>query len=128
MRRRSKGNKFLLRYAERVEHKMTELEFRTLADQTLEDLNRRLSDAAGDLGCEADFNGGALVIEFEDSGTKFVVSPNAPVKQVWVSANLKSYKLDWDPAREAFALADGPVLADLMAHAISEHTGKKVGL
>ncbi len=107
---------------------MTELEFRTLADQALEDLNRRLAAAANDLGCEADFNGGALVVEFEDTGTKFVVSPNAPVKQVWVSANLKSYKLDWDPARKAFALAAGPVLADLMGEAIAQHTGKKVSL
>lgn len=111
-----------------LKEQMTELEFRPLADQALEDLYRRLSDAADHLGCEADFNGGALVIEFEDSGTKFVVSPNAPVKQVWVSANLKSYKLDWDPARLVFALPDGPVLADLMAQAIGEHAGKKVSL
>ncbi len=49
---------------------------------------------------EADLGGGALVIEFEAPPAKFVVSPNAPVSQVWVSAQMKSFKLDWDPAPE----------------------------
>ena len=108
---------------------MTELEFRTLADHALEDLHRTLSDASADLLCDADFNAGALVIEFEETSTKFVVSPNAPVKQIWVSANLKSYKLDWDPARNVFAIPNGGLtLTNLIAQAIGEHTGKKVSL
>ena len=104
---------------------MTEQEFRDLADHALEDLHRRLS--AADLECEADFSGGALVIEFDDTPAKFVVSPNAPVKQVWVSANLKSHKLDWDPARITFALpAGGMSLADLIADAIAQQIGRTV--
>ena len=78
---------------------------------------------------KSDFSGGALVIEFEDAPAKFVVSPNAPVQQIWVSANLKSHKLDWDASRNAFAIAGGgPVLADLVAEAIGQQTGAKVNL
>ena len=55
-----------------------------------------LTAASDDAEFEADFNAGALAIEFEDPPAKFVVSPNSPVRQIWVSAHSKSYKLDWD--------------------------------
>ena len=107
---------------------MDDQEFRRLADLALTDLHRRIS-ALEDDGFESDFNAGALVIEFEDAPVKFVVSPNAPVKQIWVSANLKSHKLDWDASRDAFAVAGGGlVLADLVAEAISQQMGSKVRL
>ena len=51
-------------------------------------------------------NAGALAIEFETPPAKFVVSPNSPVSQIWVSAQSKSFKLDWDAARGAY-LAHG---------------------
>ena len=35
-----------------------------------------------------------------------MVSPNAPVRQIWVSAHSKSFKLDWDAAKEAFVLRE----------------------
>jgi len=34
------------------------------------------------------------------------VSPNAPVRQIWVSAMARSYKLPWAPDVDAFALDD----------------------
>ena len=108
---------------------MDEQEFRTRADQALEDLYRRLSAAGERHEFEADFNGGALVIEFEDPPAKFVVSPNAPVSQVWVSAQMKSFKLDWDPARGAFVLpGTGQSLAELIGDAIGQQLGEKVML
>lgn len=107
---------------------MDEQEFRRLADLALEDLHRRIS-ALGGGEFESDFNGGALVIEFEELPAKFVVSPNAPVKQIWVSANLKSYKLDWDPSRNVFAEAGGGLsLSGLVADALGQQTGAKVNL
>jgi len=130
MRRRFKGNKFFLRYAEMagLSKIMDDQEFRRLADQALDHLHNRILALADDR-FESDFNGGALVIEFEDAPAKFVVSPNAPVKQIWVSANLKSHKLDWDPSLEAFAMpGHGPILADLVAEAISQQIGSKVSL
>jgi iron-sulfur cluster assembly protein CyaY len=53
------------------------------------------------------------VIFEEPSPTKFVVSPNAPVKQIWVSAMSRSYKLSWSTDRSAFEL-DGESLNDLV--------------
>jgi CyaY protein len=108
---------------------MDEQEFRTRADQALEDLYKRLSAAGERHEFEADFNGGALVIEFEDPPAKFVVSPNAPVSQVWVSAQMKSFKLDWDPGSEAFVVADsGLTLVELVAGAIGRQLGEEVSL
>ena len=46
---------------------MDEQEFKNRADQALEDLYRRLLAASERHDFEADFNGGALVIEFEDA-------------------------------------------------------------
>src|SRR5579885_2263826 len=106
---------------------MDELEFRKHADQSLDDLYRRLSAAADEYNFEADFNAGALAIEFETPPAKFVVSPNAPVRQIWVSAHSKSFKLDWDPARSAFVLPDaGQTLVQVVGEAISRQLGEQV--
>ena len=108
---------------------MDEQEFKTRAEQALEDLNRRLAAPAEEHEFEVDFNAGALAIEFETPPAKFVVSPNSPVSQIWVSAHSKSFKLDWDPARVAFVLAGtGQTLAELMAEAVGKQLGEKVTL
>ena len=106
---------------------MDEQEFKTRAEQALDDLNRRLAAPAEEHEFEVDFNAGALAIEFETPPAKFVVSPNSPVSQIWVSAHSKSFKLDWDPARVAFVLAGtGQTLAELMAEAVGKQLGENV--
>jgi CyaY protein len=108
---------------------MDEQEFKTRAEQALDDLYRRLSATAEEHDFEVDFNAGALAIEFETPPAKFVVSPNSPVSQIWVSAHSKSFKLDWDPGRAAFVLAGtGQTLADLMADAVGKQLGQEVAL
>ncbi|MEO8052153.1 MAG: iron donor protein CyaY [Acidobacteriota bacterium] len=108
---------------------MDEQEFKNRADHALEDLYRRLLAASERHNFEADFGGGALVIEFEAPPAKFVVSPNAPVSQVWVSAQMKSFKLDWVPSRNAFVVPDtGQTLADLVAGAVGQQLGENVSL
>lgn len=108
---------------------MDEREFRDRADGALEDLHRRLAVAADQHDFEADFNAGALAVEFESPAAKFVVSPNAPVRQVWVSAHMRSYKLDWDPARNAFVVpGSGQTLVALMADVIGQQVGQEVKL
>src|SRR4051794_17073095 len=82
-------------------------QFRDAADRALASLQRALEKAADRHDFEVDNNQGALSIEFEDPPAKFVVSPNAPVRQIWVSARVRSFKLDWDEARQAFVLPDG---------------------
>jgi CyaY protein len=107
---------------------LDEQEFRLRADQALTSLYNSLAAASDDHGFEADF-GGALTIEFEESPAKFVVSPNSPVRQIWVSAQSKSYKLDWDAGRGEFVLSEtGQSLKDLVAWAVSEQLGDEVRL
>src|ERR1700686_3931935 len=130
MRRRSKGSRFVARYAGKgPSQHMDEQEFKTRADQALQDLYRRLSAAGERHDFEAAFNGGALVIEFEAPPAKFVVSPNSPVRQVWVSAQMKSFKLEWDSAQSAFVLPEsGQTLVELVAGAIGQQLGEEVSL
>jgi len=108
---------------------MDDQEFKNRADQSLETLFRRLSAASEEAAFEADFNSGALTIEFEDPPAKFVVSPNAPVHQLWVSAHSKSYKLDWNDAANDFVLpASGQTLTELIQDAIAKQLGEEVAL
>ena len=108
---------------------MDEQEFKNHAEQALDDLYRRLSAAAEEYDFEADFNAGALAIEFETPPGKFVVSPNAPVSQIWVSAHSKSFKLDWDAPRAAFVLGGtGQTLAELIGDAVGKQLGQEVSL
>ena len=108
---------------------MDENLFRTESDAALEDLFRALTREGEDFEFEADLNNGALTVEFEEPPAKFVVSPNAPVRQIWVSALTKSFKLDWDSGRKAFVLAhNGQTLKELMGEAIGIHLGKAVEL
>jgi iron donor protein CyaY len=108
---------------------MDEQEFRDRADEALHDLYNRLCTAADHHNLEVDFNSGALAIEFEEPPGKFVVSPNSPVRQIWVSAHSKSFKLDWDPARKAFVLAaTQQSLAEMVSQAIAQQLGQPVTL
>jgi CyaY protein len=108
---------------------MDEQEFRTHADTSLQDLYKRLARAADSFDFEPDFNSGALSVDFEDPKARFVVSPNAPVRQIWVSAHSKSFKLDWDPSRQTFVLSSsGQSLSEFMAEAISTLLGESVTL
>src|SRR6201996_6087212 len=108
---------------------MDEQEFKTSSDAALNALYRKLSSAADRYGFEPDFNAGALSIEFDEPKGKFVVSPNAPVRQIWVSAHSKSFKLNWDAASQAFVLPDTrQTLQDFIASAIAQHLGEQVSL
>ena len=108
---------------------MDDQEFERQADKSLEALYRRLVAASDEAEFEVDFNGGALAIEFDDPPGKFVISPNAPVKQIWVSAHSKSYKLDWDTVENAFVLqSTGQSLTELVQDAITKQLGEEVTL
>src|SRR5262245_14625533 len=108
---------------------MDDQEFKNRADQALNDLYRRLSTSAEEHDFEVDFNAGALAVEFEEPPGKFVVSPNSPVKQIWVSAHSRSFKLEWNDSKSQFTLPDtGQTLAELMADAVGKQLGEQVSL
>jgi iron donor protein CyaY len=93
---------------------LTDQDFRLEADRALERLQRSLMPMADEHGFEVELQNGVLQIVFEDpSPAKFVVSPNAPVRQIWVSAMSRSYKLTWQPESSTFVL-DGESLDALM--------------
>jgi iron donor protein CyaY len=108
---------------------MDEQEFKTHADEALTSLYKKLSRASDQYEFEPDFNAGALAIEFDEPKAKFVVSPNTPVRQIWVSAHSKSFKLAWDPAQKAFVLPEThQTLDQLIASAIEQLLGETVSL
>jgi len=108
---------------------MDDISFQRHADEALASLNRKLATTGDEFGFEADLNDGALKIEFEDPPAKFVISPNRPVHQIWVSALTKSFKLDWDEARSAFSLSTtGQTLNELIGEVVSTQIGEKVEL
>ena len=108
---------------------MTDQEFNQRADVALAELDRALSAAADEHEFEIDMHSGALTVEFEDPPTRFVVSPNSPVRQVWLSALSKSFKLDWDPERETFVLKEtGQSLTDLVREVAEKHLGRKIAV
>jgi iron donor protein CyaY len=107
---------------------LDEKDFRTRSDDTLTALQRALERASDSYDFEVDRNQGALTIEFEDPPAKFVVSPNAPVRQIWVSARVQSFKLDWNDAAAAFILPDGRSLEALIADVVSEQLGERITL
>jgi len=108
---------------------MDDLEFQKRAGATLDELSRKLVAASEDAEFDADFNAGALQVEFDDPPAKFVVSPNAPVRQIWVSAHSKSFKLAWDDNKETFVLPEtGETLIEVMQAAIGKQLGETIVL
>jgi iron donor protein CyaY len=102
---------------------LTEQQFRVKADEALEGAQRSLLPLADEEGFEVELQNGVLQILFEEpSEAKFVVSPNAPVRQIWVSAMSRSFKLPWSSSGSTFAL-DGEPLNTLLARLIRQHLG-----
>ena len=102
---------------------MTEQEFRLHADRALEGVQRALLPLADQEGFEVELQNGVLQVVFEEpSPAKFVVSPNAPVRQIWVSAMARGYRLSWSDESSTFAL-NGEPLNDMLSRLIGEYMG-----
>lgn len=101
-----------------------ELEFRRCAEVALEALKQHLIEREedDDAGFEVEEQYGVLNVVFEDPPGKFVITPNTPVSQIWISALSTSFKLDWDPAASVFLLPrTGETLTPLVDRLIAEH-------
>jgi iron donor protein CyaY len=108
---------------------MTDQQFNQRADEALAALDRALSDAADEHGFEIDMHSGALTLEFEDPPARFVVSPNSPVRQIWVSALSKSFKLDFEEKRNTFLLREtGQTLTELISSVVGHQLGEAIDL
>jgi len=93
---------------------LSEQDFRVKCDAALDAARRALLPLADTEDFEVELQNGVLNLVFEEpADARFVVSPNAPVRQIWVSAMARSYKLSWVPELNAFAL-DGETLPRLL--------------
>jgi iron donor protein CyaY len=99
---------------------LTEQEFRLQADKALEQLQRGLMPLADAEDFEVELQNGVLQVVFEAPPAKFVVSPNAPVRQIWLSALSRSFKLPWSAEAGTFQL-DGEPLPALVERLVRQH-------
>ena len=103
-------------------------QFQLKADECLGKLYKALAAASDEHDFETDF-GGTLTVEFDDPPGKFVISPNSPVHQIWVSALSRSFKLGWDDGRSDFVLPEtGQTLREVIEDAMSKHLGESITL
>jgi len=100
-----------------------EQEFRRLAESALDALKRHLiqREEEEDAGFEVEEQNGVLNVLFDAPSGKFVITPNTPVRQLWISALSTSFKLDWDSSASAFILPrSGEKLIPLVDRLIHE--------
>ena len=103
---------------------LDENSFRKQADHSLESLKQSLIVAEDSADIEVEDQAGALHISFDD-GNRFVISPNAPVRQIWISALSTSFKLDWSEAANDFVLQKtGEGIKPLVARLINQQIGE----
>jgi CyaY protein len=101
---------------------LDENDFRKYSETALEGLKQSLITAEETADFEVEDQSGALHISFED-GSRFVISPNAPVRQIWISALATSFKLDW--VEDDFVLQKtGEKLSPLVARLVNQQLGE----
>jgi CyaY protein len=104
---------------------LDENDFRKLADATLESLKKSLMEAEESADLEVEDQSGALHVSFEDR-SRFIISPNAAVRQIWISALATSFKLDWSDPEQDFVLSKtGEGLKALIARLINQQLGEQ---
>ena len=104
---------------------LNETEFRAHSDAALERLNKSLGIVAEEYDAEVLYQNGVLTVEVEEPNPgKMVISPNAPVRQIWISAQSRSFKLDWDGTRFVLPSTSEP-LDTLVGRLVGEQLGVK---
>ena len=107
---------------------LDEKEFQKKADATFEELKRRLLVLGDEHGFDVEGESGKLEVIFEEpEDAKFVVSPNTPVREIWISALSTSFKLAWSDSKNSFIHEKtGENLLDVMSRVVSQQLGAQV--
>lgn len=103
--------------------------YEAAADQTLREMQDRLTDIAeGSGGFESDLASGILTIEFDD-GTKYVINSHRAARQVWMAAERSAWHFDLhaDPARWV-AGKSGEELWSTVESVLSRKLGRPIQL
>jgi len=109
---------------------LEEKDFQRKADAAFEDLKKRLL-VLGDMhGFDVEGESGKLEVIFEEpEEAKFVISPNTPVREIWISALSTSFKLGWSDLRNMFVHEkSGEDLHAVMSRVVSQQIGTPVKL
>lgn len=104
---------------------MNDADFQTAAEAELSRLNRAMDTVADAYDVEIMYQSGVLTVEVEEPApSKIIVSPNTPAKQIWISAQTTSFKLDWSEEEKAFVWrSTGESLRALLARILGEELG-----
>lgn len=101
---------------------MDESEFIRLAEQTLQQLDRRIEASGIDADCE--FKGsGVLEIEFGDR-SEIVVNSRAAAREIWVAAKSGGYYFRGESWRRVNTRDDSELFAAPSAH-VSQQAGNQ---
>lgn len=107
---------------------LSEHDFQKQADLAFEGLKKRLLKLGDEFGFDVEGESGKLEVIFEEpEAAKFVISPNTPIREIWISALSTSFKLGWSEARNAFVLdKTGEDLYAVMSRVVSQQLGEQV--
>jgi CyaY protein len=107
---------------------LAEHDFQKKADALFDDLKKRLLNLGDAHDFDVEGESGKLEVIFEvPEPARFVISPNSPIREIWVSALSTSFKLAWSEARSAFILQKtGEDLYAVMSRVISQQLGTQV--
>src|SRR5271167_3094908 len=84
---------------------LEEKDFQRKADAAFTELKKRLLVVADEHDFDVEGESGKLEVIFEEpEEVKFVVSPNTPIREIWISALSTSFKLGWSDVKQAFVL------------------------
>jgi iron donor protein CyaY len=109
---------------------LEEKDFQRKADAAFEELKKRLLKLGDEHGFDVEGESGKLEVIFEEPDpARFVISPNTPIREIWISALSTSFKLGWSAAKNAFVLEKtGEDLYAVMSRVISQQLGTQVAL
>ena len=107
---------------------VSEHDFQKKCDLAFEELKKRLLKLGDEHGFDVEGESGKLEVIFEEpEAAKFVISPNTPIREIWISALSTSFKLGWSDARNAFVLEKtGEDLFAVMSRVVSQQLGAQV--
>jgi len=104
---------------------MDESEFIRLAEQTLQEIDRRIEASGVDADCE--FKGtGVLEIEFAN-GSRIIVNSQAAAREIWVAARSGGYHFRGDGGRW-INTRDGTELFAALSAYVSQQAGGSINL
>jgi iron donor protein CyaY len=109
---------------------LSEHDFQKKADAAFDALKKRLLLLGDQHDFDVEGESGKLEIIFEEpEPAKFVISPNTPIREIWISALSTSFKLGWSDARNGFVLEKtGEDLDAVVSRVVSQQLGEQVKL